>query len=73
MKIYIEEIEDLSAHGVTVYSLVQGMNIYRAEVRASGIDIYERDHYDDGDPLDTEDEKYKELSAALTTEIYKEK
>ena len=73
MKVYIEEIEDLSAHGVTVYSLVQGMNVYHAEVRASGIEIVSR-NMDTGEstPLENED-KYKELVEALTPELYKEK
>lgn len=73
MKVYIEEIEELSAHGVTTYSLVTGMDSYRAEVRASGVDIFERDHYDDGDPLDKEGEEYKQLLSELTKELYKEK
>ena len=74
MKVYIEEIEELSTHGVTVYSLIQGMNVYPAEVRASGIEIVSR-NMDTGEstPLDNDNEKYKELVEALTPELYKEK
>lgn len=73
MKVYIEEIEDLSTHGVTVYSLVQGMNVYRGEVRASGIEIFERDaHNEGGAPLDEEDEKRNELYTELANYIIKE-
>lgn len=74
MKVYIEEIEELSAHGVTTYSLVQGMNVYRAEVRASGIEIVSR-NMDTGEstPLNNDSEKYKELVRALVPELYKEK
>lgn len=70
MKVYVEEIEDLSTHGVTVYSLVQGMDIYRAEVRASGITIWERDDYDQGKPLDEEHEQYEKLKEAVVKESY---
>lgn len=74
MKVYIEEIEDLSTHGVTVYSLVQGMNVYHAEVRASGIEIVSRNmDTNESTPLDNGSEKYKELVEALTPELYKEK
>lgn len=74
MKVYIEEIEELSTHGVTTYSLVQGMNVYRADVRASGIEIVSR-NMDTGEstPLGNNSEKYKELVEALTPELYKEK
>ena len=72
MKIYTEEIEDISTHGVTTYSLITGMDMYRAEVRASGITIWERDNHDNGAPLDEDSDKYKELSEALTKEVYKE-
>lgn len=72
MKIYIEEIEDLSTHGVTTYSLVQGMDVYRAEVRASGIDIFERDNHDEGKAMDTEGGKRNELVTELTNYIIKE-
>lgn len=74
MKVYIEEIEELSAHGVTTYSLVQGMNVYRADVRASGIEIVSC-NMDTGEstPLGNNSEKYKELVEALIPELYKEK
>jgi hypothetical protein len=74
VKVYIEEIEELSAHGVTTYSLVQGMNVYRADVRASGIEIVSR-NMDTGEstPLGNNSEKYKELVRALVPELYKEK
>lgn len=74
MKVYVEEIEDMNTHGVTYYSLVQGMDIYMAEVRASGIGIVER-NLDTGSetPLDEKSDKYKELVEALTPELYKEK
>lgn len=72
MKVYIEEIEELSAHGVTAYSLVQGMNVYHADVRASGIEIVSR-NMDTGEstPLGNNSEKYKELVKALIPELYK--
>lgn len=72
MKVYIEEMEDLSTHGVTTYSLITGMEMYRAEVRASGITIWERDNHDNGASLNEDSDKYKELSEALTKEVYKE-
>lgn len=74
MKVYIEEIEELSAHGVTTYSLVQGMSVYYADVRASGIEIVSR-NMDTGEstPLGNNSEKYKELVEALIPELYKEK
>ena len=72
MKVYIEEMEDLSTHGVTTYSLITGMEMYRAEVRASGITIWERDNHDSGASLNEDSGKYKELSEALTKEIHKE-
>ena len=71
MKVYIEEVEDYSTHGVTAYSLVQGMHAYMAEVRASGITIWHSEDYDQGKSLDSDDEKYKELSKALTEEMYR--
>lgn len=74
MKVYIEEIEETSTHGVTDYSLVQGMEIYLAEVRASGIEIWKRDMDSNTEAeLDHDSDKYKELSEELTKEIYKEK
>ena len=74
MEVYIEEIEDMSTHGVTTYSLITGMEMYRAEVRASGMTIWSRDNYDNDDKsLDRyDDSKYEELRAALTIELYKE-
>lgn len=71
MKTYIEELEDLSTHGVTVYSMIQGMSMYRAEVRASGIEITKHNEDGDGKELEHDDEKYKELSEQLTKELYK--
>lgn len=73
MKVYVEEIEDLSVHGVTCYSLITGMDIYRADVRASGIEIYERDEHENGQPIDEEHPQYEVLKNALVKEIYKEK
>jgi len=75
VKVYIEEIEELSAHGVTTYSLVQGMNVYHATwIQARGIEIVSR-NMDTGEstPLGNNSEKYKELVEALTPELYKEK
>ena len=72
MKIYTEEIENMSTHGVTTYSLITGMEMYRAEVRASGITIWERDNHDNGASLSEDGNEYKELSEALTKEVYKE-
>ena len=72
MKIYIEEIENMSTHGVTTYSLITGMEMYLAEVRASGTTIWERDNHDNGASLSEDSDKYKELSEALTKEVHKE-
>ena len=74
MKIFVEDIsEDYGTHGVSMYSLVQGMDVYHAEVRASGIDIVSR-NMDTGESTPLESEyKYKELVEALTPELYKEK
>ena len=66
MKVYVEEIEDLSTHGVTNYSLVRGMEFYDAEVRASGIEILNRD----GTEIDN-DELYNELENAVVKEVYR--
>lgn len=75
MQVYIEDIsEDYGAHGITVYSLVQGMKSYIAEVRASGIDLYRSNDYGNGTrPLDEDDPQRKELYDALVKEIYKGK
>lgn len=73
MDTYIEKLEELDKRDVNVYSLIQGMTMYRAEVRDSGIAIWRRDKHDQGRPLDQDTEKYKELKAALIAEIYKEK
>lgn len=74
MKVYIEEIEELSTHGVTVYSLVQGVHVYHAEVRAGGIEIVSRNmDTNDSTPIETDSDKYKELVEALKPELYKEK
>ena len=69
MKVYVEEIEELSTHGVTQYSLVRGMEVFDAEVRASGITISERD----GPELDKEHSLYDSLYQAVKAEVYKEK
>lgn len=67
VKIHVEEIEDLNTHGVRVYSLISGMDMYRAEVRASGIEIWERDNYDSGEPLDERHPAWTNLRDALLT------
>ena len=59
MKIFVEDIsEDCDAHGVSVLSLVTGMEFYYAEVRASGItiltDLDEGIEMDDDNPLKKE-------------------
>ena len=75
MKVYVEEIEDLSVHGLTTYSLINGMEMYRAEVRASGIEIFERDEHENetGQAINEEHPQYEVLKNALVKEIYKEK
>lgn len=66
-KVYIEEVEELSAHGVTNYSLVRGMEFFDADVRASGISIKNRD----GSEIDNEklsDELYEAMNKYLIKE-----
>lgn len=66
-KVYIEEIEELSAHGVTQYSIVSGMDFYDAEVRASGVDIRNRN----GSEVSDED-LHEELRKAMNDYLIKE-
>ena len=59
MKIFVEDIsEDYGTHGVSVLSLVTGVEFYYAEVRASGItiltDLEEGIEMDDDNPLKKE-------------------
>lgn len=69
MKVYIEEIEDLSTDDISVYSLVQGMDVYQAEVSLTGIEIASR-NMDTGEVTPIEDtNKYKELAGALMLEL----
>lgn len=70
MEVYVEDItEDYGGHGVSVYSLVRGMDTYTGEVRASGVEIYDKNDelVEEYDP-----ELEQELKEALTKEIYKE-
>ena len=69
MKVHIEEIEDLSDHGVAVYSLVQGMSFYYVEVRASGISLYDPEGFAVGSELDAGAPEYEELVQALNNYI----
>ena len=66
-KVYIEEVEELSVPGVTNYSLVRGMEFFDADVRASGIDIRNRD----GSEVDGE-ELHEELRKAMNDYLIKE-
>jgi hypothetical protein len=66
-KVYIEEVEELSVPGVTNYSLVRGMEFFDAYVRASGIDIRNRD----GSEVDGE-ELHEELRKAMNDYLIKE-
>lgn len=68
MKIYVEEIEEASTHGVTNYSLVRGMEVFSADVRASGIELFESENV----PLDDKHPLYDELYEAVKTETLKE-
>lgn len=68
MKVYVEEIEEASTHGVTAYSLVRGMEVFDAEVRASGTTITERD----GPEITKDHPLYETLIKAVTEESYKE-
>lgn len=68
MKVYIEEIEELSTHGVTNYSMVRGMDFYDADVRASGVSIFRRD----GSELTDSDEAYEELHTAMNNYLIKQ-
>lgn len=73
MEVHVEDItDDYGIHGVAVYSLVQGMKAYRGEVRADGIDIFERENYKDGKAMRKNDAKQNELEKALTDYIIKE-
>lgn len=71
MQVYIEDIsEDYGAHGVTVYSLVHGMDAYVAEVRASGTSLFRSQDYRDGQPeLDDSHDDYSKLTNALVAYI----
>lgn len=70
MRVYIDDItEDYGDHGVAVYSLVQGMSFYYAEVRASGISLYDPDGFVSGKELDAGDPKYEELVQAINNYI----
>ena len=61
MKVYVEDVsEDYGTHGVSVYSVVRGMEFFDAEVRASGIEVKNRD----GSEIENED-LLKELVAAV--------
>ena len=63
MKIFVEDIsEDYGTHGVSVLSLVTGMEFYYAEVRASGITILT--DLDEGIEMDDDNPLKKELVAA---------
>ena len=66
-KVYIEEVEELSVPGVTNYSLVRGMEFFDADVRASGIDIRNRD----GSEVEGE-ELHEELRKAMNDYLIKE-
>ena len=74
MEVYIEDItEDYGTHGVSVYSLVHGMDGYVADVRASGVSIFESADYDNGQsPLDEGSEQYSILNKALVGYLAKE-
>lgn len=65
MKVYIEEVEDSSVHGVTVYSLVRGMDFFYAEVRASGVTIFDREGFDSGNEMDDKNPLKPELTQAI--------
>lgn len=67
MKIYVEEIEEASVHGVTNYSLVRGMEVFSADVRASGIELFNQD----GSDLSKDHPLYEELYNAVKEETYK--
>ena len=63
MKIFVEDIsEDCGTHGVSVLSLVTGMEFYYAEVRASGITILA--DLEKGIEMDDDNPLKKELVAA---------
>lgn len=66
-KVYIEEVEELSVPGVTNYSMVRGMEFFDADVRASGIDIKNRD----GSEVEGE-ELHEELRKAMNDYLIKE-
>jgi len=69
MKTYVEEIEDMSVPGVTHYSLVRGMEVFSADVRASGIELFEKENA----PMSEDHPLYQELYEAVKQEVYKEK
>ena len=63
MKIFVEDIsEDYGTHGVSVLSLVTGMEFYYAEVRASGTTILT--DLDEGIEMEHDNQLKKELVAA---------
>ena len=68
MDIYAEDItEDYGDHGVRVYSLVHGMDFYYAEIRASGISLYDAEGFGKGEELDEDDEMVQILGDAILT------
>lgn len=72
MDTHIERLEELESHGITIYSLIRGMNMYRAEVRASGIYIYEREDHENGGPEAEDSEELRQIEKDLIDYLVKE-
>lgn len=70
MNIYIEDItEDYGTHGVSVYSLVHGMDFYYAEVCADGIRLLDSDGFSTGEEMRKDDPMYPKLKEAILKHI----
>ena len=70
MNIYIEDItEDYGTHGISVYSLVHGMDFYYAEVRADGIKLFNSKEFDTGEEMRKDNPMYSKLKEAILKHI----
>lgn len=70
MNIYIEDItEDCGIRGMSVYSLVHGMDFYYAEVCADGIRLLDSDGFSASEEMRKDDPMYPELKKAIYEHI----
>lgn len=70
MNIYIEDItEDYETHGISVYSLVYGMDFYYAEVCADGLRLLDSDGFSTSEEMRKDDPMYPKLEKAILKHI----